>query len=198
MPMAWKECEGRVVNKEFRLGEFLGGSERAGVFTTQYGPESLKAAVKLIPVGSWDQATAEAELARLQSARELSHPHLLQVFQAGRATLDDTDIIFVVMEYADEDLSQILPNRPLAGGEIREMLGPALEALSYLHGKGFVHGRLKPANVMLGEYGETLVVDWGLAKLLGADRLAGADEDVFDPTETLPANDTRTGAAVAP
>jgi TonB family protein len=148
MPMAWKEWEGRVVNKEFRLGEFLGGSEHAGVFTTQYGPESLKAAVKLIPVGSWDQATTEAELARLQSARGLSHPHLLQIFQAGRTTLDDTDIIFAVMEYADEDLSQILPNRPLTGGEIREMLGPALEALSYLHGKGFADGRLKPANVM--------------------------------------------------
>lgn len=148
MPKAWKEWEGRVVNKEFRLGEFLGGSERAGVFMTQYGPESLKAAVKLIPVGTWDRATAEAELARLQSARGLSHPHLLQIFQAGRATLDDTDIIFVVMEYADEDLSQILPTRPLTAGEMREMLGPALEALAYLHGQGFVHGRLKPANVM--------------------------------------------------
>jgi TonB family protein len=73
---------------------------------------------------------------------------LLQIFEAGRTTLDDTDIIFVVMEFADEDLSQILPNRPLTGGEIREMLGPALEALSYLHGKGFAHGRLRPANVM--------------------------------------------------
>ena len=148
MPKAWKEWEGRVVNKEFRLGEYLGGSERAGVFMTQYGPESLKAAVKLIPVGTWDQATAEAELARLQSARVLSHPYLLQIFEAGRTTLDDSDIIFVVMEYADEDLSQILPERPLTAGEIREMLGPALDALSYLHGKGFVHGRLKPANLM--------------------------------------------------
>src|SRR5437879_4550073 len=148
MPKAWKEWEGRVINKEFRLGEYLGGSERAGVFMTQYGPESLKAAVKLFPVGSWDPETAEAELARLRSARGLSHPHLLQILEAGRTTLDDSDIIFVVMEYADEDLSQILPNRPLRAEEIREMLGPALEALSYLHGKGLVHARLKPANVM--------------------------------------------------
>ena len=49
MPKAWKEWEGRVVKKEFRLGDYLGGSERAGVFMTQYGPESLKAAIKLIP-----------------------------------------------------------------------------------------------------------------------------------------------------
>jgi TonB family protein len=148
MPKAWKEWEGRVVNKEFRLGDYLGGSDRAGVFMTQYGPESLKAAVKLIPAGTLDQATLDAELSRLQSARELSHPYLLQIFQAGRTQLDDTDLLFVVMEYAEEDLSQFLPKRPLTPAELREMLGPTLEALAYLHGKGFVHGRLKPANVM--------------------------------------------------
>ena len=148
MPKAWKEWEGRVVKKEFRLGDYLGGSERAGVFMTQYGPESLKAAVKLIPVGTWDQATLDAELSRLQSARELSHPYLLQIFQAGRTQLDDTDLLFVVMEHAEEDLSQFLPKRPLTPAEVREMLEPTVEALAYLHGKGFVHGRLKPANVM--------------------------------------------------
>ena len=148
MREAWKECEGRVVNKEFRLGEYLGGSERAGVFLTEYGPELRKAAVKLIPIGTWDQATVEAELSRLQSARELWHPHLLQIFQAGLAKLDDTELLFVVMEYAEEDLSQILPSRSLATEEVREMLKPTLEALAYLHGQGFVHGHLKPANVM--------------------------------------------------
>ena len=179
--MAWKEWEGRVVNKEFRLGEFLGGSERAGVFVTQYGPESLKATVKLIPVGSWDQATAEAELARLQSARGLSHPHLLQILEAGRTTLDDTDIIFVVMEYADEDLSQILPNRPLTGGEIREMLGPALEALSYLHGKGFAHGRLKPANVMA--IGDQLKLSSDGISAIGQRRWAQEGRSEYDAPE---------------
>src|SRR5580704_7957949 len=106
MPKAWKEWEGRVVNKEFRLGEYLDGSEGAGVFMTQYGPDSLKAAVKLVPIAAWDQPTTEAELSRLQSTRELSHPHLLRIFAAGRTTLDDTEIIFVATEYADEDLSQ--------------------------------------------------------------------------------------------
>src|SRR5690349_4787612 len=145
MPEAWKQFEGRVVNKEFRLGEYLGGSEYAGVFLTQYGPESRKAAVKLIPIGTWDPAMAEAELSRLQSARELSHPHLLQIFQVGRARVDDAELLFAVMECAEENLSQFLPERALTAGEVREMLKPTLEALTYLHAKGFVHGHLKPS-----------------------------------------------------
>jgi TonB family protein len=148
MPQAWKELEGRVINKEFRLGEYLGGSEDAGVFVTQYGPESLKAALKLIPIGRWDAATVEAELSLLQSACELSHSHVLQIFQAGRTTIDDTELLFVVMEYADENLSQFLPKRPLAAAEVRDMLGPTLDALAYLHSKGFVHGHLRPANIL--------------------------------------------------
>jgi TonB family protein len=53
----------------------------------------------------------------------------------------------MVMEYADENLGQIVPQRRLAPAEVAEMLPPIIDALSFLHEQGFVHGGIKPSNV---------------------------------------------------
>jgi len=73
----------------------------------------------------------------------------MHVLHTGSDRVQDTDVLYVVTEFAGEVLSEILPERPLTPDEVKEMLGPTLDVLAYLHNNGFVHSRLKPSNIMV-------------------------------------------------
>jgi TonB family protein len=141
----WKQCEGQVIDNKFRLRHYLGGTEDSAVFLTQLAdPKSQKAAIKFIPAGP----TADLQLALWYRVIQLTHPNLLRVFDIGRCRIENRDRLYVVMEYAEEDLSQILPQRSLTASEARDMLEPVLDALVYLHNNGLVHSRIKPSNIL--------------------------------------------------
>lgn len=147
MTETWEQWVGQSVNGKFRLRRYLGGSEHSAVFLTDYDDrEPQSAAIKLIAENAPD-AERQLDSWRL-AATVLSHPHLIQLFQAGRCKIGDVKLVYVVMERADEDLSQIIPQRPLTETEATDMLKPALDVLAYIHAKGSVHGRIKPANIM--------------------------------------------------
>jgi TonB family protein len=55
--------------------------------------------------------------------------------------------LYVAMEYAEENVDQVLPVRPLSMIEVGDLLPPVLDALAYLHSKNFVHARIKPSNI---------------------------------------------------
>jgi TonB family protein len=146
---ARENWEGQIVDGKFPLLKWLGGSERGDVFRTQLpGKEPQAAAIKLV---SAEAGTSEKQIARWEMAATFAHPHLLRVFHSGQCKIGNTPLVFVVMEYAEEDLSQVLPVRALSPEEARQMLPPLLDALSYLHSRGLVHGRVKPSNILAVE-----------------------------------------------
>ena len=136
----------QVVDGKFRLGQLVGRTERSAVFLIDYAGQPVKkAAIKLIPADSVD---APAQIARWKHAAKLSHPHLVRILAMGRCELDHIDMLYVVMEYAEENLSLVIKRRPLAPEEARDLLSPVVDALAYVHAQGFVHCRLKPSNIM--------------------------------------------------
>ena len=142
----WKQWEGRVVNGEFPLQRLLGGSDRSAVFVTQYGQGAAQRAV--IKLALAEPSKAGAQILRWKVATKLPAPGLIRIFQTGESKLDDNELLYVVMEFADEDLAQILPERSLTPEETREMLSQVLDTLAYVHSKGFAHGSVKPSNIM--------------------------------------------------
>jgi TonB family protein len=177
---ALKTWEGSVVEGKFPLRQWLGGSEHSAVFLTERGGNaSNKATIKLVAA---EGADADRQLAEWRAAAQLAHPSLIRIFDAGRARLNGTPVLYLVMEHADEALSQILPERALTPSEVTEMLPPLLDALSYLHGKGFVHGRVKPSNILA--LGEQLKLSPDHISSLTQPESTGKRRDVYDAPET--------------
>src|SRR6266849_2542994 len=124
----WTQWEGRVINGVFPLLRVLSASDYSAIFLSQCKAQNLpNAALKLVPT---IPTLAQAQLSHWTTAAALSHPHLIRLLEAGRCQLGDLQFLFVVMEYAEQTLSQILLQRALSPDEVREMLLPTLSALA--------------------------------------------------------------------
>lgn len=84
--------------------------------------------------------------------------------------------------------------------ELRKLLGRFIDvcnAIEYAHNRGDLHRDLRPGNIMLGKYGETLVVDWGFAKSVGrSDKTTAAGEAALQPSSGSGASPTQMGSAI--
>ena len=181
MTEVWTKWEGEVIKGAFPLRRFLSGSDHSGVFLTEYKAQNFpSAAIKIVPA---DPALTEAQLSHWRTAATLSHPHLIRLLDAGRCQLGGHQFLFVVMEYAEETLSQILPYRALTPDEVREMLLPTLNALAFLHGKNLVQGQLKPSNILVVEDQLKLASD--TVRPAGESTANIARSSVYDPPEAI-------------
>ena len=98
----------------------------------------------------------------------LEHPAIVPVHDAGVG--DDGEPFYTMKMLSGRTLGELIRSRP----ELDERLAlvpnvlAVAEALAYAHSRSVIHRDVKPANVIVGEFGETVLVDWGLAKDLSA------------------------------
>lgn len=141
-----------VVDGTYRLGPLIRRTVGSTVYETEFGrfngrlnEDALPTVIKIREV---EPAAAEILALQLRNASELDHPNLLKIYATGSSVLNNASIVYVVMERADESLDRVVAERALTRSETREMLLPMLDALEYLHKKGYAHSHLKPSNVL--------------------------------------------------
>ena len=149
-----------------RLGHYLIqrplGSGGMG-FVYEALDESLNrtVAVKVLPMGRYDDASRKRFRREAESASALNHPNIITVHEVGR----EGEIDFIAMErVSGQTLREMAGRRPMP---LRKALGIAAQiadALAAAHEAGIVHRDLKPANVMVSDRGIVKVLDFGLAK----------------------------------
>lgn len=137
---------GQSVAGRYLLGQYLGGTGHSAVFATEIiHARAQKVAIKLIPAAGLE---IDRQLARWKSLSGIAHANLLKVLDFGKCDLGGEAQLFVVMEYADENLAEILPQRGLSADETRGMMEPVIEVLAHLHGQNLVHTRVHPGNIL--------------------------------------------------
>jgi serine/threonine protein kinase len=124
-------------------------------------------------------ASPEARRRLLQEAQitgQLEHPNIVPVYEFGRWPASDEP--FYAMKFVQgQTLGEAVAAYHAArragapdGPGRRQLLSAFVsvcQAVAYAHARGVIHRDLKPANVVLGPFGEVIVLDWGLAKVLG-------------------------------
>ena len=137
----------------------------------------------------------------------LQHPGIVPIYGLGQdddgpfytmPLIDGQTLQEAIEEFhGDESLSRDSGQGSLRFRELLQKFMTVCDTVAYAHDQGVVHRDLKPSNIMLGRYGETLVMDWGLAKHFGTEDPDGETGESTRPSPS-PSPDalTATGAVL--
>ncbi|HUQ93451.1 MAG TPA: serine/threonine-protein kinase [Bryobacteraceae bacterium] len=123
--------------------------------------------------------------AEAQTLAQLEHPNIVPIYDFG--TLPDNRL-FYVMKFVQGTRLDFYLRQPHALADRLRLFERICEAVAFAHSRGVIHRDLKPQNIMVGAFGEVLIMDWGLAKFLSeqepADRIMGTP-DFMVPEQTV-------------
>jgi serine/threonine-protein kinase len=148
---------------EYSLQRELGRGGMGVVYLARDVQLDRDVAIKALPMHLAGNAAARERFVReARTAAGLSHPHIVPIHRVGEAG----GFVFFVMSYVEgETLGERLRTRgPLPPVDVSRVLREVAWALAYAHGRGIVHGDVKPDNILLeAGTGRALVTDFGIA-----------------------------------
>ena len=157
---------GAVVGGRYKLARRIGKGGMGEVMAARDVQISRDVAIKRMRAANPSEKAIQRFLREAMVQGRLEHPAIVPVHDIGR----DADGLpyFVMKKLAGTSLAKILEDRdriPLQ--KVLRAFADVCLAVEFAHVRGIVHRDLKPDNIMLGDYGETYVLDWGVAKIIG-------------------------------
>ncbi|MEU7469880.1 serine/threonine-protein kinase [Streptomyces sp. NPDC044984] len=165
--------EGFRIDGEWELGTVIGSGGWGTVYEARSLADGTPVAVKVLPTGALGPGprTAFGELVarEVRFSTGADHPHLVRTRAVRTLAVPDLPALdgatALVMDRAEASVKDVLdaaePGRAVA--DAARILGGVAAGLAHMHGAGWVHGDLKPANVLLGAGGQVWLADFGLA-----------------------------------
>ncbi len=144
----WNELEGQTIDRLYPLRRLVRSEGRSAWFETATGEELNTPATISLTEALTD---ADEVTARLKAAQNLKHPNLVSITQVGQVRVDNTLIVYAVMEHIEQSLSDVLQTQTLTTEEGREVAEALVGALTTIHQKGMSHGHVEAASVLATE-----------------------------------------------
>lgn len=175
--------EGQTVGGKYRVGKLVGSGGMGTVWVGHHVQLGIRVAIKFIRPQFAERADARRRFEiEARAAASVDSKHAVKVYDYG---VNDQGLPYIVMEYLEgESLSEALIRRgPFPAHEAAKVIGQAAKALAKAHAVNIVHRDLKPDNIFLATNVEAddkdglpylvKLVDFGIAKMLDADREGG-------------------------
>jgi hypothetical protein len=141
----WNELEGQVIDGVYPLRRLVRSEGRTAWFETETSDaRPIPATISLT------EALTDADeiIARLEAAQHLKHPNLVSITKVGQVRVDNTLVVYALMEPIEQSLSDVLEGQALSAEEGREVAEALVGGLMTIHQNGMSHGRVEAASVL--------------------------------------------------
>ena len=150
--------------------EKIGAGGMAAVYKAFDTRLERDVAIKFILIDMVARAYHQTMLTRFEreakSLARMKHPYILNIFDYG----EHEGAPYLVMQYLPGGTLKNMTGKPMPYRKAAGLLAPIARALEFAHKQGIIHRDVKPANILISEYDEPMLSDFGIANMLESDQ----------------------------